>query len=334
MKFDNKYIKIKNGKKEVTLHNYTYDRYLALFSKGQYTNNDDEIDYINTEKELFYCFIKFDDEIDDITNASISDFDISITRNSSNVIGNVNSVTARYDYMETGGNVYDISNHEQTSLEEYVGRRITALGFGTSQIMSCVDTSNYNIKIIDDEIFAVFREDILTTDGEVVGNDLPLHLAPVSNKEIALPDTAYYVPVYAKLYSIGLGSIKGQMAYEYVIGTDIEITIEDDFTFSFNLLKGTMPDIHPSNQLYLGSELYPTPLYTIQEKHPQTNLYAGTNQYPLRSDYNYIIYKYRLYYYDTELGGIIELDKYYTLSYENHDAKGLFNIKTKIERRI
>lgn len=334
MKFDNKYIKIKNGKKEITLHNYTYDRYLALFSKGQYTDNDDEIDYINTEKELFYCFIKFDDEIDDITSASISDFDISITRNSSNVIGNVNSVTARYDYMEIGGNVYDISNYEQTSLEEYVGRKITALGFGTSQIMSCVDTSNYNIRIFHNEVFAIFREDVLITDGEVSGIDLPLHLAPISNRKHRVGISEHFVPVYARLYSIGLGTLKGQMAQEYIIGTDINIIVEDNTTFSFNLLKGTFPDLHPSTQLYAGIGIFPTPLYIKEEKHPQLNLYAGTNQHPLRSDFNYIIYKYKLYYYDPDFGGVIDLEEYYTLSYENHDAKGLFNIKTKIERRI
>lgn len=313
MKFDNKYIKIKNGKKEITLHNYTYDRYLALFSKGQYSTNDEELDNINTEKDLYYCFIKFDNEIENIETAEKTDFDIFITQIVSTVTGNTNSVSVNYLYKDTNGNVYDLLNYEQTTLEQYVGRKITALGFGTNQIMSCVDTSNYNITILENEVLAIFREDLLTTDGEVVGNDIPLHLAPVSNKQIAIPDTTHYVPVYAKLYSIGLGTIKGQMLEEYVIGTDINIVIEDNFTFSFDLTKQISEN---------------------EQKHPSKNLYTGASQYPLSANYNFITYKYRLYYYDTDMGGIVELDKYYTLSYNDYDTNGAFRIKTKIERRI
>lgn len=53
--------------------------------------------------------------------------------------------------------------------------------------------------------------------------------------------------------------------------------------------------------------------------------------YPLKTGYNYVILKYRLYYYDFNQGQNVKLNQYYTMSYV-HSPKGIFTITNKIER--
>lgn len=331
MKFENKYIKIKTKTKEVTLHNYIYDRYLALFSQSQYENSH-KLENLNNSKSLYLCFIKFENQLEDITNATINDFDISLEKTVVNTVGNSNSVSTSYTYSNSENKVYDFKKQQYQSMSNYTGRKITALAFGNNNIMSCVDTSNYDIRITKDEMFAVVRKDIMTTDGECEGIEYPLHLASASNIYQMLESEAINVPVWAKLYSIGFGRTKGNIDDEYIIGKEIEVIKESDTVFGFNLLKGFQQSIYPKNNIYTGSKLYPLPEYIQKEVYPSLKMYCGNGKYPLKSNYKYIIYKFRLYYIDSMSDQLINLDQYYTLSYLETKAKGLFEIKTKIER--
>ncbi len=103
MKFENKYIKIKNKRQEITVHNYIYDEYLSLFSKAQYLLFDiDESDPLtinrlyttNCDKNFEYCYIKFDNELTDVKNAGMEDFDILIKITKKSIEGNESSGTA------------------------------------------------------------------------------------------------------------------------------------------------------------------------------------------------------------------------------------------------
>lgn len=330
MKFENKYIKIKNNDKEITLHNYIYDRYLELFSQSQYESDENRLVSMNNKKNLYYCYIKFDTTIKDITNANKSDFNISLERAVVNASGNCNSVSTTYTYFNE--KVYDLKEQQYKDLNDYVNKKVTALAFGNDEIMSCVDTSNYNIKITD-ETFAIVRKDIMSTDGECIGIEYPLHLASTSNIYQRLESEAINVPVWAKLYSVGFGRIKGSMDDEYIIGKEIKVIKESDTVFGFNLLKGFQQNVYPQNAIYTSGRLYPLPEYVQKETYPFLKSYCGNNKYPLKSDYKYIVYKFKLYYYDTMQGRIIELDRYYTLNYAKTNLKGIFEIKTKIERR-
>lgn len=143
MKIKNEYIKIKTNK-EIVLHNYIYDNYLKIFSTTQY--NENEL-YKNESKNLSNCFIKFDTELEDIKNASITDFDISIASSQNEIVGSKQEVNAMYTYTTRKG-IRVISTREATNdLNQYAGKKVTALGFGMNEIMACVDTSNYNIYI-------------------------------------------------------------------------------------------------------------------------------------------------------------------------------------------
>ena len=333
MKFENKYIKIKMKKQEITLHNYIYDRYLALFSKCQYETNQEALYTMHQKKELYYCYIKFDSKIEDITNAKESDFDSYIQRATINVTGNSNSVSTSYTYSCKEDKIYDLKLQQNVSINQYKNKKVTALAFGNNhEIMSCVDTSNYDVRILENESFMVSRKDIMMTDGICDGIELPLHIASVSNQYALLESEAVNVPVWARLYSIGLGRIKGFIDDEYVIGKEIEVIKQSDTVFGFNLLKGFKQNIFPHNKTYARSGLYPLPEYTSREEYPLAKGFCSSTKYPLQSNYKYIIYKFRLYYYDTMQGKIVNLNRYYTLSYPETTVKGLFQIKTKIER--
>lgn len=334
MKFENKYIKIKTKKREVTLHNYIYDRYLATFSKSQYETDADKLASLNSNKSLSLCYIKFETELNDITNAERNDFDISLDATAIDTTGNSNSVNTFYTYSTKSNRVFDIKLKEFKTSDDYKNKKITALGFGNQYIMSCVDTSNYDIAITEGETFIITRKDIMTTDGECEGIDYPLHIAPESNIYETIESEMIKVPVWARLYSIGFGRIKGNIEEEYLIGKDIQVIKESETVFGFNLLKEFQENMYPKQELYAGDELYPLPFNSYQEEYPLKDLYCGDDFFPLQSNYKYIIYKFRLCYYDNMQARIINLDKYYTLNYLETKAKGIFKIKTKIERKM
>lgn len=331
MKFENKYIKIKTNTKEVTLHNYIYDRYLALFSQSQYESSH-KLENLNNSKSLYLCFIKFENRLEDITNATINDFDVYLEKSFVNITGNSNSVSTSYTYSCKKNKIFSLKEKKYEDIMNYENKKITALGFGGNNIMACVDTSNYDIRILEGETFVITRKDIMTTDGECEGIEYPLHLASTSNIYQTLESEAINVPVWAKLYSIGFGRTRGILDEEYVIGKEIEVIKESETVFGFNLLKGSQQSIYPQNTVYTTSKLYPLSKYIQKEVYPSLKIYCGNGKIPLKSNYKYIIYKFRLYYYDTMQDKIVYLNKYYTLNYPEIKAKGLFEIKTKIER--
>lgn len=327
MKIRNEYIKIKTNK-EIVLRNYIYDNYLKLFSKTQYLEEDA---FQNTYKKLTYCFIKFDTELEDIQNANITDFDISIASSQNEVIGNKQEVNALYTYTTRRGIRVINTREASNDLNQYAGKKVTALAFGNNEIMACVDTSNYNVYIVQDEEFNVSRKDIITSDAICIGSDYPVHLAPLFKTcEYESAGRTYSADIYAKLYSIGLGATIGKMEEEYIIGKDINVIKESDTSFGFNLRKGNEQSVYPQNDLYSGNSLYPLPLYVQNEVHPQNSLCCSEEQYPLASNYKYVIYKYQLYYIGRG-SAIEELQDFYTMNYSTR-VKGLFEIVNKIER--
>lgn len=329
MRIKNEYIKIKTDK-EIVLHNYIYDEYLKIFSKSQIEKNEEKLYLLNHRKTMYSCFIKFENNFDDITSKTINDFDIRISSTQMEVSGNNQGVNAIYTYSTQNG-IYDIATEENIDdLNNYVGKKVTALAFGNEEVLACIDTSNYSIYVIKDEELNISRKDIISSDAICDGVDYPIHLAPIF--ETVTYDSAeekYQAPVYAKLYSIGLGQIVGKMSEEYVIGKDIDVKEESNTSFGFNLRKGNEQSIFPRNNLYCGSGKYPLPLYVRKELFTRTNLYSSNRLYPLASNYKYIIYRYEIYYFNR--GNQKCNIGYYTMNLYN-STKGIFEILTKIER--
>lgn len=341
----NEYVKIQTDR-EYVLHNYIYDDYLKLFSKGQLLNElglayQDE----NENKELAYCFIKFDNSLDNYKNASYTEFNIRIQQTQMQTVGNSKGCNVTYTFSETKSITATDTGSTINSLKEYYGKKITAIGFGNwDTIYACVDTSNYSIYLTEGEKFAVTRKDIFESNAECIGYDYPYHLSPIKwtgyLEEYLDPTTGkivsnpYRVPVIAILDSIGTGNQKGVMEEEYKIGTDIEIKEESDTVFGFNMRTGLEQSIFPHTSLYAGSGKYPMPANLIKEIFTSTSLQPSSNKYPLKPNTRYIILKYRFVYQyiSMHFGKImVKTDNYYTMNYFT-EAKGLFEIKNRIER--
>lgn len=339
MKIKNDYIKIKTNSKETTLHNYIYDNYLKNFTLSQYVLGLEENSYneninLNNKKTMKMLYIKFTTPLEDYTDASISDFDIYMTTfESINKTTTNNSVSVFYIYN------LDNVNSLSDSLEDYYGEKITALGFGDDEeIMACVDTSLYDIYLLEEEHMQIMRKDIISTDGECVGYDYPVHLSPLENysKTTFGENTGYL----ARLYSIGFGTQKGTINSQEKIFSEkadgsLDVKYINDKEFSVNMIKQTEQSQYPSIIKYASSTKYPLALNVLREIYPDIIPKTPSNsKYPLASNYKFIVIKYRLFYYDYSLGGVerIETNNFYTVNIPL-TTDGLFEFKFKMTRK-
>lgn len=331
MKVKNEYVKIQTENKEITLRNYIYDSYLSLFSRGQYIVSRN----IYSKKFLGACYLKFDDELEDYTNATAGDFDIVMLYQNKDIVGNENSVSLTYLY-----NTLDVRSLDSEgartqiqSLVPYLNRKITAIGFGQTygrDIFACIDTSNYSIKMINKN-FNVVRKDILSSEATCVGYSYPVHLLPSWGYEkTRLEDYQYPMAV---LYSVGFGRLKGVIEDELILHDDFEVIQESDTVYGINMKIEAEKSIYPQITSYAGNSKYPIKFYAEREIYPNINIQPSISKYPLKSNYKYVIFKYRLYYYYTVDFEEVFLDEYYTMNYPIGNIKGLFEIKNKIERK-
>ena len=324
----NEYIKIK-ADKEITITNYIYDKYLEFVAKAQY-------DKSYMDFSMIRCYLKFNTAFDDVGEKETTDFDMTFPFSNRNITTSENTVEANYTFTPTENTAYDPNTYEYfENFDDIIGKKITAIGFSTvvnynEYIVACVDTSNYSTYFVENISFQ--RKDIFTSD-TTVKDGTPINLTPFSNKTIVEDSghgyTSYYC--YPVLYSIGLGTRRGEMEEEYIIGEDVDVIVEGDTSFGFNLRKGLETNKYPSMTIYTGSNLYPLPLKVNKELYPHNKLYTGSGIVPLLSDYKYIMYKYRYYYYNYFMDSYIDLDEYFITNLPN-DTKGLFEIVTKIER--
>jgi hypothetical protein len=324
----NEYVKIVTDK-EYVLNNYLYDVYLETIAKAQYTKNIQNFDMIK-------CYLKFEEPFENILNKTPEDFDVLIEVTNEKAIGSSSGLEVNYIYKPDENFLVDAGGGTTPlDIEDFVDKKITAIGFGSvingrSVIFSCIDTSNYSIYY--KEKIAFFRKDIFSTD-TISTTQYPLNLLPFSEKQIIEGEgvnQAIY-KCYPVLYSIGLGTEQNKMIEEFVIGDDVDIIIKSETSFGFNIKRGLEQNKYPAQNLYSKSGLYPLLLKINKELQPHVQLYAGSGIVPLLSDYKYIIYKYRYYYFDYDSFDYIDLDEYFTTNLPN-DTKGLFEIVTKIER--
>lgn len=319
MKVKNEYVQVKIGDKTYTKKNTLLDRFLERIFKSQ-------IDLQHNSAEITTCYIKLDTPLEyvDINNVVKSDFDIELyggtssgtsSRNNFEFMAekNKNSVKITYNYNPYSSTMFEYNNeyYESSQFEMFIGRKITAIGFGSGVLFAIVDTSNMGIYIDSNEIFQITRVDLYQSDGVVKGLDFPLHL---------VNDNAHYNITYndnimeetrAQLYSVGFGNIIGSMEEEHLINDVLDET--GDTYINLNVNREKKLGHYPSEDLQLGF-------------------------YPTLDNSKYLIFKYRLYkeitIFDTygETTTTYEyLDEYYTMSMPN-ETFGDINVKLKIER--
>ena len=318
MKVKNEYVQVKIGDKTYTKKNTLLDRFLQRIFKSQ-------IDLQHSSAEISSCYIKLDTPLvyDNINNVTRNDFDIELfggtnsgtSRNNFDFMSekNKNSVKITYNYNPYSSTMFEYNNnyYEANEFEMFIGRKITAIGFGSGVLFAIVDTNNMGIYIDSNEIFQITRVDLYQSDGVVKGLDYPLHL---------VNDNAHYNITYnnnikeetmAQLYSVGFGNIIGSMEEEHLINDVLDET--GDTYINLNVNREKKLGHYPSEDLQLGF-------------------------YPTLDNSKYLIFKYRLYKkIDTtdEFGEITTtyeyLNEYYTMSMPN-ETFGDINVKLKIER--
>lgn len=330
MKIQNKYVDIKLGKHTLRKHNFFLDSYLSQFSKCQYVFDFNDLKNLGSA-----IYIKLDTPLNNVeysTELSSSDFDMYISYGRLQTIRNSNNLSAIYTYT----NAVSFFLYENGSWVEYQdrtildGRKITAISF---RLQTFLDTRDYNLVFEGDKVLNISREDLIVTDAIYRGEgEFPYHLDVEDKwKEDPFYSEASY-PIRTRLYSVGLGYNPGQMQEEHIIGADVEnveVNVEDDFTYNFVITKATDSGIYPGN-LYPSATLQPKTFKIKTSLYPNTKIYSGANIYPRAGDYKYIIMKYKNYYVDRG-SETHELDETYTMSFYT-GKEGLLTVRDKIER--
>jgi hypothetical protein len=331
----NKFIKIKNGNNEVVVHNYIFDKYLEYINSSQFL--DENFLSNNSLKRIDFCFIKLDEPIRNIDNMVYTDFDLCIRNKHRKTVGNKNGCNTTYNF----DSAYSLTTAEgmgyrdRIDISEYKNRKIVALGFFnfSREVLAYVDTSDFNINIIEDQSIIVIREDECSSNMECVGIEFPYHLLPTEKYyKQQISETGYIgTQIHARLYSIGYGISKGIMSEEYKLDNNEVQINKTETNFSFSIKTGDKTTSYPRNSIHPSNKKYPVTYYIKKELYPSTNNYTSNAKYPLRSNVKYIIYKYELITYDTN-DNIIHLNKFYTMNYASSYI-GLCEVRTKIERR-
>lgn len=311
MKIQNKYIKIKNGDREIELHNTILKTYLFLLWQMQF------VDASFVDSEFVQVYFKFDDEmiVDFESQFEPSDFDANFLKKyvTKTYTGNVATV----DY------IFDI---DKRFLSMWYGHKITAIGFGTLYgIGAVVDTSKYDIYLYDNAELQIFRRDTYITDGLFSSNDGIKGLYHImQNGDYKWQNNnSKYVGEWGILKSIGLGVSKGVMLEEYNIKNpfeypDEDVIMSDDmqgFVINKELTVERISEgLFPATDLYPSSSLYPARVIE-NGLYPSNELYPAIDVYPASTPYQYVILKYEVY----EYNGFTDVSpsptgKYYTIS--------------------
>lgn len=328
MKVKNEYVKIKTENNEIVLHNYIYDSYLELFSKGQYLIDRD----IYSNKFLGNCYLRLEEPLEDYKNAKIDDFQVKIEYDQYNITGNENKVDITYIYKL----VEEAQSRQIEPRKE--NQKVTAIGFGSNfgdEIYACIDTSNYTLYYNDYENFIITRKDTFSSEALCDGYEYPVHLIPSTEYEkTRIQD---YKRPLAVLYSVGYGTQRGKIQNRRFIHNDFDVEQISNTEYCINFKIEENKNIYPQINRYAGNNKYPRKFYARKEILPNIDIYPSNKKFPLASNIKYLIYEFQLYYIDFSKGGfdgeIIKTDNFYTMSYPLKKTTGLFKLKNKIERK-
>lgn len=348
MKIKNELVSLKIGDKQYDFNNLILDEYLNRFIKAQLDCQN--IYSFANNKKLSYCLLKFDTPFSNITNLSKiknQDFDICFASGCQyNQIVNDNTITSEYLY-NTNGTIWDYKKNttENIYIENYFGRKITAIGFNITwfpynfnntgsykyPVCAILDTTNYNIYLQKNQELSITRRDIITTDAIFYTNNKekipgPAHLCPNGLPEIIHQANIYNENktqwssfndnAYGILHSVGLSSYSDYIDKEFVIGEDIQI--EQNET-ELNI-KGIENYLSTDNPLFCGK-----------------NIYCSNVLYPIKTNYKYIILKYKIYQrihsgtFDNITSKIVDTGYYYYQAVPI-EKFGKSNLKIKYER--
>ena len=317
MRIGNDYVQIKIGNKTYTKKNMILNTMLNNVFENQISPS------IFNSVEINYCGIKFDTPLENLSYDSElekEDFDIYLTTPQrfvqtnekifkKNSVCSNDSVKINYNFSNDGLFIIDDIPHDPDELQMFVGRKITAIGFGDGYtFLAVADVSKLNIILNENEILEIYRTDTYQSDAKCIGFEYPLHLVNGNAYYDAKQENSVYK--VAQLYSIGLGNKEGLIESENVINVNDETLGDNYITIDFS--------------------------ETIKVGHyPSETLFPGF--YPTMDNSKYLILKYRLCTLDN-VDNLTPLDEYYTMSYKydlsqyENETKDI-SFTLKIERR-
>ena len=301
MKIRNDIVSIKIGKKQYDFNNLILNEYLKIFARSQLDSQ--KLNFVNNRKSLSYCLLKFDEPLvfDASTELHNQDFDICFVGGATyNQFTSENQIITEYTY-DTKWSIWDYNKATASdiTINNYYGKKITAIGFNvywTSDklltekhpVCAILDTSNQNLYLQANQELSITRRDIITTDALFYSSNInkvsgPVHLMPYGVQQIIYQPNIYNDGKtawhsfndrgYGILYSIGLSSYSNYIDKEFIIGQDIQIQ-NNGIELEINGLE---------NYLTSDSSLFCS-----------SNLYPNSNVYPVKSNYRYVIFKYKI----------------------------------------
>lgn len=337
MKIKNELVSIKIGKKQYDFNNLILDEYLKRLVRSQLDEKDSNL--LSVETKARCCLIKFDEEFKNLSPKSElqnTDFDIGLL---GSTIANqdISEQKISTEYLYSSDYIWDYNKKTgNVKISDYYGKKITAIGFnswwgrGTVLVMAVLDVSNYNIYLQENQELSVTRKDIITTDALFYSNDKtkvpgPVHLAPYGVPQIIYQPNIYENENswksfndtgYGILYSIGLSSYSDYIDREFVIGKDVQIKN-----------NGTELEIQGIENYLSNDDLI----------FPHNNIYPNSALYPIKSNYKYVIFKYKVWQlvhsgtYDNTIETPTDTGYFYYQAIPI-DKFGKSNIKIKYER--
>ena len=304
MKIKNELVSLKIGNKQYDFKNLILDEYLKRFILRQLDTTT--LRYIPYQIMLNTILLKFDTPFENLSPQSEifpENFDIAFIGGCKSVItiASPSIITTKYTYdMENF--IYDYNKKKGGNLpfEDYYGKKIVAIGFSSyfasftnkNKVCAILDTSNYNIYMQANQKLECTRKDTISTDALFWSSDdrikAPVHLSPYGGEPLLYQDpypgfreedkkifnARSAMPTKGVLYSIGLSSYIDYIDKEFVIGKDV-IAVQNGTELSIQSIN---------NDFNFEKEL-----------HPNNLIYPSANLYPIKSNYKYVIFKYKVY---------------------------------------
>ena len=351
MKIKNELVSLKIGNKQYDFKNLILDEYLKRFILRQLDTTT--LRYIPYQIMLNTILFKFDTPFENLSPQSEifpENFDIAFIGECKSVItiASPNLITTKYTY-DMNNFIYDYNEKKGGNLpfENYYGKKIVAIGFSSyfasftnkNKVCAILDTSNYNIYMQANQKLECTRKDTISTDALFWSSDdrikAPVHLSPYGGEPLLYQDpypgfreedkkifnARSAIPTKGVLYSIGLSSYTDYIDKEFVIGKDV-IVVQNGTEISIQSIN---------NDFNFEKEL-----------HPNNLIYPSANLYPIKSNYKYVIFKYKVY---QEIEkGVYDEDNNLNFEYIQTDTKSYYyqaipidkfgetNFKIKYER--
>lgn len=264
MRIKNEEIKVNIGNKQYIFHNLILDAYLKKFMNYQIANIEDSRG-MAYNRELDYVLLKFDTTLEYNEQSEIhnTDFDICLiydAKKRTQIISK-NVIVIDYIYKNEEANiiVVDYSTGNSSVLANYIGKKITAVGFNTHfiptnpsilPVCSIIDTSNYNLYITDGQTLSFARKDYISSDAEFY-TEIPsiegaYHLAP----KIILNDNAESGTLATKLVAFGFTNKKNEIQDRYSVDDNYSI---EGTSMIFNNIQNTKSETIYANESILAS---------------------------------------------------------------------------------